>query len=49
MPEPRSSGNKGAELSRRLSTTERDVIEHTGTVREVHQTNKSGEGSPQDQ
>ena len=46
MPEPRSSGNKGTKLSRRLSTIERDIIEHTGTVREVHQTNKSGEGSP---
>ena len=46
MPEPRSNGNKGTKLSRRLSTIERDVIEHTGTVREVHQTNKSGKGSP---
>ena len=36
MPEPRNNRNKGTELSRRLSTIERDVIERTGTVREVH-------------
>jgi hypothetical protein len=36
MPEPRSSRNKGAKLLRRLSTIERDIIEHTGTVREVY-------------
>jgi hypothetical protein len=47
--EPRSSRNEGTKLSRRLSTIERDTIEHTGTVREVYQTDKSGEGSPQDQ
>jgi len=49
MPEPRNSGNKGTKLLRRLSTIERDIIKYTGTVREVYQTNKSGEGSPQDQ
>jgi hypothetical protein len=33
MPEPRSSGNKGTELSRRLSTIERDVIEYTKLIK----------------
>jgi hypothetical protein len=46
MPEPRSSGNKGTKLLRRLSTIERDIIERTRIIREVYQTNKSGEGSP---
>jgi hypothetical protein len=36
IPEPRSSGNKGTKLSRRLSTIERDIIEHIRTIREVY-------------
>jgi hypothetical protein len=36
MPEPRSNGNKDTKLSRRLSTIKRDIIEHTGTVREIY-------------
>jgi hypothetical protein len=48
MLEPRSSRNKGIKLSRRLNTIERNIIEYTGTVKEVYQTNKNGKGSPQD-
>jgi hypothetical protein len=36
MLEPKSSGNKGTKLSRRLSTIERDIIEYTRTIREVY-------------
>jgi hypothetical protein len=36
MLEPRSSGNKGIKLLRRLSTIERDIIEYTGTIREIY-------------
>jgi hypothetical protein len=36
MPEPRNSRNKGTKLLRRLSTIERDIIEHTRTIREVY-------------
>jgi hypothetical protein len=36
MPEPRSSGNKGTKLLRRLSIIKRDIIEYTGTIREVY-------------
>ena len=49
MPELRSSGIEGTRLPIGPSTMEDDAIERTGTVREVHQTDKSGEGSPQDQ
>jgi hypothetical protein len=48
MPEPRNSKNKGTKLSRRLSTIERDIIKRTRTIREIYQTNKSGEESSQD-
>jgi hypothetical protein len=48
MPEPRSNRNKDTKLLRRLSTIERDIIEYTRTIREVHQTNKSREESSQD-
>jgi hypothetical protein len=46
MPELRSSGIKDTRLPNSPSIIEDNVIEHTGTIREVHQTNKSGEGSP---
>jgi hypothetical protein len=36
MPEPRSSRNKGIKLLRRLSTIERNIIEYTGTIKEVY-------------
>ena len=34
--EPKSSRNKSTKLLRRLSTIERNIIEYTGTIREVY-------------